>query len=67
VKESDRPGERISIRVPTEMYEALETCAKADRRTISALVKVVLEDYLIERGMAEAPPTVPTTKPTKRR
>lgn len=49
------------------MYKALEACAKADRRSLSSLVKLVLEDYLISRGMAEAPPTLPTAKLTKRR
>jgi predicted DNA-binding protein len=44
VKESERPGKRITIRVSLELYEAIEKLAKRDRRTIAGWVKIAAED-----------------------
>jgi hypothetical protein len=65
VKESDRPGERINVRVTTELYEALQAAAKADRRSLSNFVTILFEDALAARGAAVAPASVARVKPKK--
>jgi hypothetical protein len=50
VKESDRPGKRITIRVNLELYEAIEKLAKRDRRTIAGWLKIVAEDAVAAAG-----------------
>jgi hypothetical protein len=50
VKESERPGKRITIRVNLELYEAIEKLAKRDRRTIAGWLKIVAEDAVAAAG-----------------
>jgi hypothetical protein len=50
VKESERKGKRITIRVSPELYEAIEKLAKRDRRTISGWLKIVAEDAVAAGG-----------------
>lgn len=40
----------LSFRVPEEMKSALESAAAADDRSVSALVTIVLRDYLRSNG-----------------
>lgn len=40
----------VSIRMPPEVKLALEQAAKADRRSISSLVVIILTDWLREKG-----------------
>ena len=40
----------LSFRIDPEMKAALEQAAKADRRSISSLVIIILTDWLRERG-----------------
>lgn len=37
----------LSFRIPQEMKEALEKAAAADERSVSALVTIILRDWLI--------------------
>jgi len=50
VKESERPGKRITIRVSLELHEAIEKLAKRDRRTIAGWLKIVAEDAVAAAG-----------------
>ena len=50
MKESDRKGKRITIRVSLELYEAIEKLAKRDRRTIAGWLKIVAEDAVAAGG-----------------
>lgn len=43
----------ISVRVEAHVKEAVERAAKDDRRTVAALVEMVLVEYLVERGYLE--------------
>ena len=38
--------ERIALRVPSVLRTALERAAEAERRTLSSLVAVILEDWV---------------------
>jgi predicted transcriptional regulator len=40
----------IAIRMPEKVKEALERVAKKERRTISNLARIAIEDWLIEHG-----------------
>ena len=51
VKESERPGKRITIRVSLELYEAIEKLAKRDRRTIAGWLKIAAEDAVAAAGV----------------
>ena len=37
---------QITIRVTTEMKEALEKQAEKERRSVASMVRIVMEDYL---------------------
>jgi hypothetical protein len=50
VKESERSGKRITIRVSVELYEAIDKLAKRDRRTIAGWLKIVAEDAVAAGG-----------------
>ena len=50
MKESERPGKRITIRVSLELYEAIEKLAKRDRRTIAGWLKIIAEDAVASGG-----------------
>jgi predicted transcriptional regulator len=40
----------IAIRMPERLKEALEKVARKERRTISNLARIAIEDWLIENG-----------------
>lgn len=40
----------IGFRIRPETKQALETAAKADRRSMSSLIEIILEDWLREKG-----------------
>lgn len=40
----------LSFRIPEEMKEALERAAAADDRSVSALVTIILRDWLRDQG-----------------
>jgi predicted DNA-binding protein len=44
MKESDRTGRRITIRVSVELHEQIARLAARDRRTIAGWLKIVAED-----------------------
>lgn len=44
------PTTVLYARVPQSVREALDNRRRRDRRTISALVSIILEDWLRERG-----------------
>lgn len=50
MKESDRKGKRITIRVSLELYEAIDKLAKRDRRTIAGWLKIVAENAVAAAG-----------------
>jgi hypothetical protein len=50
VKESDRKGRRISIRVTDEVYAQVARLAKHDRRTVAGWVKLAIEDAIATAG-----------------
>lgn len=43
-------GAPIGFRVEAELKAALEAAAKADDRSVSSLVTIILRDWLKERG-----------------
>lgn len=44
----------LSFRIPDEMKGALDRAAAADDRSVSALVTIILRDWLRERGHLDA-------------
>lgn len=46
-------GARLDMRVPPDLKQALEEFAEADRRRLTDLVRIVLEDYVAERRQTE--------------
>lgn len=44
----------LGFRIPEEMKAALEKAAAADDRSVSAMVTIILRDYLREKGFIEA-------------
>lgn len=44
----------LSFRIDPDLKSALEEAAKADRRSISSLVIIILTDWLRERGYLPA-------------
>lgn len=44
----------LGFRIPDEMKEALERAAAADDRSVSALVTIILRDWLREKGHLNA-------------
>lgn len=40
----------LSFRIPEEMKEALEKAAADDDRSVSAMVTIILRDWLQDRG-----------------
>ena len=66
--EDRRDGQRISVRVTDELYAALEAQAEAERRSISNLVTILLEDGLAARvGRTLPKPARPKKPRTPRR
>ena len=45
------PG--LTIRFDPQVKEAIEKAAKADKRSASSLVEIVVESYLREKGFLE--------------
>jgi hypothetical protein len=43
-KESDRGGERVSLRLSDELYAQIERLATADRRTVASWIRLRIED-----------------------
>lgn len=40
----------IAVRMPEKLKEALEKVAKKERRTISNMARIAIEDWLIKNG-----------------
>jgi predicted transcriptional regulator len=40
----------IAVRMPEKLKEALEKIARKERRTISNMARIAIEDWLIEHG-----------------
>jgi hypothetical protein len=40
----------LSFRIPEDMKTALESAAASDDRSVSAMVTIILRDYLREKG-----------------
>ena len=47
-------GAPLGFRIPDEMKAALEQAAKADERSVSSLVTIILRDWLRSRGYLPA-------------
>ena len=62
--EPDREGARVSVRVTAELYTALIEQAAAERRSLSNLVTLLLEDGLKVRGKVVEAPAVPKSPRT---
>ena len=43
-------GDPIGFRIEPEIKEALEAAARADDRSLSSLVTIILRDWLLKRG-----------------
>lgn len=43
----------LGFRIPEDMKAALEAAAKADDRSVSALVTIILRDWLQQKGYLE--------------
>lgn len=41
---------RLTLTIPTEIYEALETCASRANRTLSNQAALVLGEFLLKTG-----------------
>lgn len=50
-----RKSANLAIRIDPAVRSAAEQAAAADRRTLSALVQLALEDWLRARGFLPAP------------
>ena len=49
----ERKGKTLGAKVPEWMYEVFQQEAHKQRRTISQLVYIVLEDWLQEKGLEQ--------------
>ena len=56
---ASRRGRQLPTRVDEPMWATLERIAKRDRRSVSQTVILLLEEALIARGEAAAPPPSP--------
>jgi hypothetical protein len=65
--EDKRDGQRVSVRVTDELYDALKAQADLERRSLSNLVTIILEDGLRARVGELAPPAKPKRPRTPRR
>jgi len=50
----------LNVRIPANVKAALREAATDDRRTMSALLEIIVSDWLTERGYLKA--TRPTSK-----
>ncbi len=49
-KESDRGGQRVSLRLSDELYAQIERLATADRRTVASWIRLRVEDAVAAAG-----------------
>lgn len=49
-KGPERRDERITIRIPSSLREALDREAEAQRRSVADVVTIILTDALAKRG-----------------
>jgi predicted transcriptional regulator len=47
----------LTFRLPRKLREALQVAADAERRSLSAMAVVILEDALVDRGFLKRPTT----------
>ena len=47
--------QRLTLNIPAELYEALESCAGRANRTLSNQATIALEEFLLKTGDLSAP------------
>jgi hypothetical protein len=47
--------QRLTLNIPPELYEALETCANRANRTLANQATIALEEFLLKTGDLTAP------------
>ena len=52
----------LNMRIPAQLKAALREAALGERRTLSALVEIILSDWLSERGYVQKPKRRATKK-----
>jgi predicted DNA-binding ribbon-helix-helix protein len=54
-KQASRPfGKQVGVRLTSQMFDKLEAIARADKRPVGQLCRIVLEEYIDKRTSVAA-------------